>query len=150
METALFEETQEFPLRGVLAFASGAAFFVIPMFYSMPLLLVLLMFLIGIGISTLLGATLKTYTRVTQTEFSFGPNIFTRRIPAGELTVVGPRSIPFLAGTGIHRYRGKWYYNMRRGEGLEIHHGKTKYVVGTARMDELQTALRDLARINSK
>jgi hypothetical protein len=149
METALFEETQEFPLRGVLAFMSGAAFFVIPLFYSMPLVVLLVMFAMGIAMSVLLSSTLKMHTRVTQTEFTFGPSIFTRRMRSGEFQIIGETKIPLLAGSGIHRHRGKWYYNMRMGgRGLEIHHGKHKYVVGTKRGEELQAALRDQGRIN--
>ena len=147
MESALFEEEQEIRLRRPLSILSAAAFFVIPLFTTMPLWLILLMFAMGIGMSTLISAFMKMRTRVTQTVLTFGPAIFTKSIPAADLIVMGPLKIPFMAGVGIHRYRGKMYYNMRLGNGLEVKHGKKIYVIGSAKLDELQAALRDQARI---
>ncbi len=150
MESAIFDEEQEIQLRRPLALFSGAAFFVIPLFTTMPLWLILLMFSMGIGMSTLISAFMKMRTRVTQTTLTFGPAIFFKTIPATDLHVVGPTKIPLMAGVGIHRYRGKIYYNMRLGKGLEVRHDKKVYVIGTAKMDEFQAALRDQARIVGK
>lgn len=146
MESALFEEHQDIPVRGPLAFASAAAFFVIPLFTKMPLLVILIMFAAGIGMSLLISSFMQMNTRVTLSELSFGPNIWKRKIPAGEFSVIGPQKIPFMAGVGIHRFRGKIYYNMRLGKGIEIQHGKRTYVIGSARLEEFHTALMDQAR----
>lgn len=146
MESALFEEEQEIRLRGPLSFLSAAAFFVIPLFTSMPLPLILLMFALGIGMSYLISSFMRMQTRVTQTSLSFGPKIWTKQMPATEVEIIGPREIPWLAGVGIHVYRGKTYFNMRLGQGLEIKHGKRHFVIGTAKIVELQTALRDVKR----
>lgn len=150
MESALFEEQQEIPIRGALAFLSAAAFFVIPLFTKMPLLVILVMFAAGIGMSVLIGSFMRMHTRVTFNELSFGPSIWKQRIPATELNVVGPKKIPLMAGIGIHRFRGVTYYNMRLGNGLEIKHGKRTYVIGSAKIEEFQAALQDQARSLSK
>lgn len=150
MESALFEEQQDIPVRGPLAFMSAAAFFVIPLFTKMPLFVILVMFAAGIGVSVLISSFMRMQTRVTISELTFGPNIWTRRIPAAEINVVGPQKIPFMAGVGIHRYRGKIYYNMRLGKGLEIKHGKRTYVIGSAKLEEFQAALHDQARSLNK
>lgn len=144
MESTLFEEQQDIPLRGPLTLASAAAFFVIPVFTKMPLLVVLSMFAAGIGISWLMSSFMQMTTRVTASGLTFGPNIWTKRIPSNEIEIIGPQKIPFLAGVGIHFYRGKTYYNMRMGKGLEVKHGRKTYVIGSAKLAELETALRDL------
>ncbi len=113
--------------------------------------MVLLMFAAGIGVSTLISSFMRMYTRVTQSSLSFGTSFLLRRtLPATELEVVGPQAIPFLAGIGVHYFRGKIYYNMRLGKGLEVKHGKRTYVIGSARLEEFQAALRDQARSNGK
>ncbi len=143
MEITLYEETQEIPLRGPLTFLSAAAFFVIPLFTTMPLALILLMFALGIGMSYLIRSFMRMHTRVTQITLSFGPMIWTKRYPLAEIEVIGPCDIPFWAGVGIHGWRNKVYYNMRFGQGLEIKHGQMHFVFGTARAAEPQAALRD-------
>ncbi|MCL4306141.1 hypothetical protein KJZ99_09515 [bacterium] len=150
METPIFEESQEIPLRGPLAFMSGAAFFVIPLFTTMPLPLILLMFACGIGMSTFIGAFMRMHTLVTSAVLSFGPKLWTRRIPISEIEVIGPEQIPLLAGVGIHKFRGKIYYNMRLGEGLAIRTGKRHYVVGSARIQQLQLALETARRESAR
>lgn len=146
METPLFEEEQEIRLLGPISFLSGAAFFVSPLFTEMPLWLVLFMFACGIGMSMLMRGFMKMHTRVTMTTLSFGPQLWTKRFPAAEVEVIGPRDIPFMAGVGIHRFRGRNYYNMRLGQGLEIKHHKRVFVIGSAKLTELQMALKEAQR----
>lgn len=146
METALFEEDQEVYLRRPLAALSAAAFFVIPLFAQMPLLLILGMFAAGIGISTLMSAFMKMRTRVTFSELSFGPPIWTKRFLSRDVEVVGIRDIPFMAGFGMHMYRGKMYYNARYGKALEVRKGKRSYVIGSARVEEFQAAMNEMKR----
>lgn len=133
-------------MRRPLTALSAAAFFVIPLFTKMPLMLILVMFLAGIGISTLMSSFMKMRTRVTQSELSFGPPIWTKRFPAGELEVVGIRDIPFMAGFGMHMYRGKMYFNARYGKALEVKRGKRTYVIGSAKAEEFQAAMNEMKR----
>lgn len=146
MESVIFEEHQEIVLRGPLAFLSGAAFFVIPLFTTMPLPLILLMFVLGIGMTYLMNSFMQMHTLVTPTELWFGPKIWTRRVPVGQTEIVGPQEIPFMAGVGIHYFRGKTYYNMRMGKGLAVKHGSKLYVIGSAKIPEFQMALEGAAR----
>lgn len=141
MEQVLFEEEQEFFLRGVLAFFSGAAFFVIPLFTTMPLYLILLMFVLGIGMTYLMASFMRMHTQVTASELRFGPQIWTKRFPLTATEVIGPADIPLAAGIGIHGYRGRVYFNMRLGKGLAVRHNNRIYVIGSQRIPEFQMAL---------
>ncbi|MBK6765784.1 MAG: hypothetical protein IPG71_05455 [bacterium] len=141
MDEVTFEERQDFFLRGVLAFASGAAFFVIPLFTTMPLPLILLMFVLGVGMTYLMASFMQMHTRVTTTELTFGPKIWTKRFPLTATEVVGPVDIPLAAGIGIHGLRGKVYFNMRLGKGLAVRHNNRVYVIGSQRIPEFQMAL---------
>ncbi|MCB9367005.1 MAG: hypothetical protein H6506_02540 [Calditrichaeota bacterium] len=145
-EPAVYEEFQDTPLRGPLTILSGAAFFVSPLFTSMPLLLVLAMFACGIGMSIFIGSFTRMYTRVTPTQLSFGPRLWTRRFALRDVEIEGPRQIPFMAGIGIHKYRGAIYYNMRLGEGLAVRCNKRLYVVGSEKVQHFQMALETAKR----
>jgi hypothetical protein len=93
--------------------------------------------LIGVGI---LGFT-TLETRITASELIFGFPLWKKRVPLSSVRTGEITTIPFMAGTGLHYYRGYWVYNIRRGSGLVLFINRRKYLLGTSQPEKLQSVL---------
>ncbi|MCB9367006.1 MAG: hypothetical protein H6506_02535 [Calditrichaeota bacterium] len=142
MDAPYFEENDEIFVRKPLAAFSFLSIAAIPVFLRIPAILTAIMLLIA-GVMTLFVWKLMAMkTLVTSEEFQFGPTIGGKRVRISDVTVYGVEEIPRGAGTGVHRYKGKLYYNARGGRGVAVKISGKEFVVGSGRSEELISALR--------
>ena len=81
---------------------------------------------------------------VTPTELRFGFPIYRKRFPLAQVAVGDVERIALIAGIGIHFWAGKWVYNARYGRGVNIKHGRFRFLLGSNQPEHLQNTLMQL------
>ena len=145
METPIYSEKQVMKLRWLLA-TVGIAIMLVGAYLNFnrePFgSLVMVLFAAAFGVIWLGFTTFSIV--VTPTELRFGFPIFRKRFPLTTVQVGDVDKIGFLAGIGIHFWAGKWVYNARFGSGVNITHGRVRYLLGSNQPEHFQSALMQL------
>ena len=142
METPLYSEKQAMRFRWPLA-VLGVAIMLYGAMETWPTepLGAMVMILLAAGFVFVFCAFTVFTVVVTPTELRFGFPIFRKRFQLAEVEIGEVERIGVLAGIGIHFWNRKWVYNGRFGQGVNIRHGRYRYLVGTGRPAELQNVL---------
>lgn len=146
METTIYREKQPMPFRYVIA-GAGMAIMLFGAWqtrHENPESALIMVVFSALFAVILWGFTEFTVV-VTPTELRFGFPLFRKHFPLSEVQVGDTEHITLLAGIGIHYWHGKWVYNSRYGDGVNIVRGKRRYLLGSRHPLELQHALMDAA-----
>jgi hypothetical protein len=142
MEAELYKERQPMPFRYVIA---GIAMAVMLFGAWQTRLENPVSSLLMVFFAAAFGVVLWGFTEfsvvVTPTEVRFGFPLFRKHFALSEIQVGETQRIALLAGIGIHYWQGKWVYNSRYGEGVNISRGRRSYLLGSRHPLELQNAL---------
>ena len=145
METPIYSEKQRLKYRLLLVIAgvSVLLFGVSQSYREEPIGALAMLLFAVVFVVILLGFT-EFNTIITATELRFGFPLFRKRFQLSELNVGDIEKIAVLAGIGIHYWSGKWVYNARFGDGVNITHGRRRYLIGSNHPYELQHKLMEL------
>ena len=142
METEIYKEKQPLPFRYLLA-GVGVGVMLFGAWSTRNANPVSSLIMVGMAVLFVLvfwGFTQFTVV-VTPTELRFGFPLFRKRFAFDEIQVGETERITLLAGIGIHYWAGRWVYNARLGEGVNVSHGKYRYLLGSRHPRELQHVL---------
>ena len=145
METPIYAEKQVMKFRWLLT-AAGVAVMVLGAWQTWraePISAIAMLIFAGIFVVILRGFT-QFSTVVTPTELRFGFPLFRKRFLLTTLEVGDVQRITLLAGIGIHFWGGKWVYNARYGSGVNLKHGRFRYLIGSDQPERLQSTLLQL------
>jgi len=145
METPIYTEKQKLRYRFLFVIAGvGVMLFGAWQSYQQEPIGALVMILFAAAFTVVLWSFTVFNTVITPTELRFGFPLFRKRFPLAELSVGDVEKIAILAGIGIHYWSGKWVYNARYGDGVNITHGRRRYLIGSTNPFELQHKLMEV------
>ena len=84
----------------------------------------------------------KLMVVITPTQLIFGFPVWKKKLRLDTIAVGNVVSIPFMAGAGIHCWRGKTFVNARTGKGVEVTSNDKTYVIGSNSPELLMESIR--------
>ena len=140
-KAVIHSETQEFPNKTLIVFATFASIAFIPFVLSLPWWMVAGIMIVAVLLAALVYSVMILRIEVTQTTLEFGYWFSAPKISLTDIRDLEVIDIPKLAGIGRHNYKRYHVYNARFGRGIQFTTAKRKYMVGSDQPDQLLSIL---------